>query len=73
MKACDEPQGAGGKENSTLYNTPSLVPRPYFQALLSICRAWFANFAIVWAWSWRSNNIPPGESSSQVRVLEQLK
>jgi hypothetical protein len=43
-----------------------------FPGPTSICRARFANFALI-AWSWRRNNISPGESSSQVRVLEQLK
>jgi uncharacterized protein YndB with AHSA1/START domain len=47
--------------------TCSSVPRPYFQFVEPGSR-----IAIAWAWSWRCNNIPPGKSSSQARVLEQL-
>jgi hypothetical protein len=55
-----------------LLSLTSLVPRPYVQphsqAIRSICRAWFVNFALIviaWVWLWRRNYIPLGESSSQ--------
>jgi hypothetical protein len=50
----------------------SLIPRPYFQ----FGRAWCAKFCINYdsvGVVMEMHNIPPGESSSQVRVLEQLK